>query len=196
MTIRHSGVVDGMLLHLEGGVCGGCGSRISAPVCDVRPERLVFACPRERCRSEHELRLAQVILLAKEDQARLGRAVPVFLLEERLSGNPYQMGVPGGGRLRLTVPSCAGCSRPRTYWLRDVYDTGPLFQCPACDREWHLHLRDVCQLTVRTRVRLGMGVPRRLETGADLLPAADRPPREEIFGQMREAHRVAAARLR
>jgi len=183
MPVRDTGHRPGMSLHLEVESCRGCGQRRRYFVRDVRPELLVFECP--RCGRDEALRLRQMIRLAQRDQGRLGRSVPSFRLEKSW-WTGWTLGVPAGWQVRLLVPACPGCGRRDHYWLKDVYETGPLFSCPSCDAEWHLHLEQIVPFAVQDHLLLGRSPDRILERLLErLLPESDRRP-SEAFGALRE----------
>jgi len=183
VPIRNSGHRPGMSLRFEVESCRGCGRRRAYFVRDVRPDLVVFECP--RCGRDEELRVSQMIRLSQQDQERVGRRPAAFRMEKELSGGSG-LAVPGGWRLRLLIPSCPGCNRRGEYWLKDVYDTGPLFSCPDCDAEWHLHLEQIVPFAIADHLVLGRAPDRVLERlTARLVPESDRRP-DEAFAALRE----------
>ena len=190
MPTRSSGYRPGVSLRLQVEDCRGCGGARDFLVKDVREELVVFECP--RCGREERLYLRQMIRLAQRDQERLERMVPSFLLERRWFAG-WSLGVSSGFRLRLTLPGdCPGCRASRfngariQFWLKDVYETGPLFACPSCDFEWHLHLEQIVAVAVADQLALGRPanlVRQRLTER--LIQVADRR-KDEAFAALRE----------
>ena len=171
-----------VLLHVE--QCRGCGRRGGWALHDVRPSAIMFACP--HCRQEVSLRMEQLIVLVKRDRARLHLAPLRFVLEGLASSVFERLDVSSGIRLRLHHPRCASCGHPESYWLKDVYDSGPLFCCPEePEQEWHLHLDHLRLMALAERVHLGGLVPSHLLSREALLPAVDRR-QEEALGALRE----------
>jgi len=185
MPTRATGHRPELSLRLQVESCRGCGRRREYVVRDVRsdPERVIFECP--VCGREEALRIRQMLPLAQRDQERLGRTVPRFLLERRWFAG-WSLGVPAGWCLRLQGVNCPECGRVGEFWLKDVYDTGPLFGCLTCEGEWHLHLEQIVPFALADQLRLGRPTDRVLQRLTErLLPESDRRP-DEAFASLRE----------
>jgi hypothetical protein len=173
-----------MTLRLQVEDCRGCGRRRKYLCYDVRPGGVAFAC--ERCRYKLYLRLEQLVVLAKRDRARLHLAPIRFLIEGRLAAGFANLDVPVGVQLRLHLSGPWSCGCRQDFWLKDVYESGPLFCCPEDpEHEWHLHLDQLRTLALADRLALGGPVPSHLFADAPLLEPVDRRA-EEALGALRE----------
>lgn len=173
-------------LHVER--CHRCDRRAEYVLFDARPWGMVFACP--HCRHEVPLRLEQAILLVKRDRERLGLGVPRFLLEKLHAAGFDHVAAPTGIRLRLHLSGPWSCGCRQDFWLKDVYDSGPLFCCPEDpEHEWHLHLDQIRTFALADRLALGGPLPTHLLAGDPLLEPVDRRSDEARAALREEAVR-------
>jgi hypothetical protein len=190
MHLRQHGYQPGRELYLMAAPCPGCGHVRKYDLWDVHAHGIVFKCP--VCPRTKRLTVKELIVLAKRDCSRLHWPEPRFLIEKRL-GEGFQMVAVGGCfQLRLLLPRCPGCTYagPRVYFLRDVFDVGPLFACPDCQGECSLHVEELIPYALEVRRRVGGPVPVRLLSGERIVEEAEKDRRpQEAMAALREERR-------